>query len=469
MQDTTLILPAVALLWMLDAVPAQSFARVSAPGPGFAPVGDVDGDGRLDYCVGSFPNLAILSGATGAVLSQLVISWASPNVFPVRALFCDVNADGCDDLVQVSAGGDSILSGATGAVLYTAPNATIRGFGDFDGDGWDDFVENRIDTASQTVFQTAIVSGRTFTDIQRLTASQRGIDSVGYSPVGDVDGDGEEDVLVQYDQPALSTFRATIARGRAMVPSFSASFLSAVGDTNGDGRDDVIDGLVIRDGATWAALWTLPGNPSLTGGKPDLDGDGCKDIWVLLGSGAAATAFSGRTHAAMAGSLTNYLPGYAGDIDGMGRDAAYDSGQLLKWQDPVFPYASRATRRGMPGTTSQGNRPRIKTRGHCGIGHSLFLDLRGALPNGIAILVWGSPVDQDLAAIGATGNHAYVSGAGSLFLPASPHGVAQHHIDVPNSTSLLSASASVQFALFDPAANALGLVTSDAIDIRVDN
>lgn len=54
-------------------------------------------------------------------------------------------------------------------------------------------------------------------------------------------------------------------------------------------------------------------------------------------------------------------------------------------------------------------------------------------------------------------------------LPTDPNGLAAYSLPIPASAALLGAMASVQAAAVDPAANSLGLVTANAIDLTIAN
>src|SRR5688572_409751 len=96
-----------------------------------------------------------------------------------------------------------------------------------------------------------------------------------------------------------------------------------------------------------------------------------------------------------------------------------------------------------------------------------YFDVRGAVPSGITFMVFGSRADVDLASRGAPGNRAYVNALTTLALATDARGVARYQLTVPNLAILLGAPMSLQSAVFDLTANALGVVTSNAIDLEV--
>ncbi|HEU4420141.1 MAG TPA: hypothetical protein VFT55_14495, partial [Planctomycetota bacterium] len=98
---------------------------------------------------------------------------------------------------------------------------------------------------------------------------------------------------------------------------------------------------------------------------------------------------------------------------------------IAHWVDPTVPVASRMVRRGASGATTTGSRPRLHARGHCSLGSTLRLDVRGLLPSGLSLLAFGSPVDVDLTPLGAPGNRLYTSLDGISVLPTDATGLGQ--------------------------------------------
>ncbi|MEM6675690.1 MAG: integrin alpha [Planctomycetota bacterium] len=186
---------------------------------------DVDGDGRGDVVV-SAPGAAastgepgagrvlILSGASGAVVRSF--DGAAPDESFGRALAVLDDADG-DGLQDVLVGSPFASNGAlsTGRVdvLSSATGVAIRSFagveagesvgqhvgeaGDLDGDGAMDFAfVRRLDGFGFTEAQCVAVSGATGAVLFRTSSSHFDADRRPITSVGDLGGDGIDDLVL---------------------------------------------------------------------------------------------------------------------------------------------------------------------------------------------------------------------------------------------------------------------------------
>lgn len=435
-------------------------------------VGDVTGDGREDALQLTLSgNLQVLDSTTNTPIPWLTRPGAGAfglTYTPVG----DYDGDGKDDLAywgtnSLSTVTPIVISGADGTTLLTLNGATrITGGGDFDGDG-------RSDVFVTFGATSRILSSRTGGALLEFVATPPPL-TIGsmlfeyIAPVGDEDGDGLDDVV--FDSRQFPNF-ATRTFLRATGVSFPSLGGQPVGDVTGDGRSDlyVYPGTIVA-GGTHATAWTnLPGPQPLG----DVNGDGFHDLTTLtIDASGVTTVFvhSGASHAILTSLVSWFeLPKPVGDLDGDGRMECSLNGILYQWVDPAVAVASRMLRRGTPGTTSDGRRPYLVTRGHCGLGRTAFFDMRGCMPNGLALLVYGSNVDVDLTGLGAPNNRSYTSLAGGFAFVANGNGIAQYQATVPLTPSLLGTSLSLQTVVVDAAANALGLVTSNAVDITTNN
>jgi hypothetical protein len=251
------------------------------------------------------------------------------------AITGDINGDGCDDFLvgaenastngAIWGGKASLYSGADGTVLYSyigpANNAqfghSLTGLGDVNGDGIRDFAISA-DRASNSFPQSGSVyvySGATGLQLHRFdgTASFMGLGSA-VSSVGDLDGDGFQDVMACSEIGELGTGTIYIwscVSGALLRtihgPQTGMHFgraLAGPGDVSGDGIPDILVGAplatsaalpahgsaMIYSGADGSLYWQADGTirrehfGTAVDGAGDLDGDGCNDF-VIGGPG----------------------------------------------------------------------------------------------------------------------------------------------------------------------------------------
>ena len=196
-------------------------------GPGAA-VGDVNGDGRDDIVVGAFywggdvqeGRVYVFSGADGSLLFTLT----TPNPqagganFGLDVAVGDVDGDGRDDIAVSACGQDVggnrnqgqayVFSGANGSLLFTLDTPNPRrgllfghslAMGDVDGDGRDDVVVGAPNFGAREQGRVYVFSGASGSLLFTL-------DSPDPQPeqyfgellaVGDLNGDGKRDIAVR--------------------------------------------------------------------------------------------------------------------------------------------------------------------------------------------------------------------------------------------------------------------------------
>lgn len=425
--------------------------QTALPLTGGIGVGDVNGDGFNDLALtyvnwsASFAQLLVRSGADDAVVLDLALP-GTPQEVSFLGPVGDLDVDGCDDVLLVGdfyvrgTNTSLVVSGRTGAVLRAYPGYEARAAGDVDDDGVPDIAVTAPEVGG-TPAAVVIESGRDRSILWTFTQQVAG-DGFGWrvAEAGDVDGDGHGDVVVR------SRTEAVVYSGRTggvlhtiavSMPLHLAEFeaRTPLGDIDGDGFDDLALNAGLYSGASGAPISVNPQpvmGPIVYAGIGDLNADGQADF---------------------AEAVRRWIPFMVNQIS------------LMTLSAPRG--ASRILRQGAGCPTSTGTIPRMSFDGHAEHGAVLSIRVHGAAPSSALALHIGDPVTIGLDPIGMPGCTLY--SAPWLALPHAADGLGMARFDwaidagvVPLGTEL-----NLQWAGFDPGANALGVVLSDALSVRV--
>lgn len=306
---------------------------------------DLDGDGFAEIAVGALllnsshgsgvGAAYVLSGRDFTTIHAIYGSNDDDSLGSALAWCDDLDGDGLADLVVGVRGYDAttrdmgrveIYSTGTWTLLRSFDGASVDGglggalarLADMDGDGVAELLVGAPgeDNGGGKRGSVYVYSGAGGTLLKKLTASGTYSLGVAVADVGDVNGDGVNDIGAgapntkypgPHDRNAGAAYVFSGADGSLLLHWYGSAYqytsyyygnylgvgIGAAGDVDGDGRDDVWvsaqDGLfsapafvAIYSGATGATIRTLEGaehqNAETTVG--DLDGDGVTDFAV---------------------------------------------------------------------------------------------------------------------------------------------------------------------------------------------
>ena len=283
---------------------------------------------------------------TGAYALHLSFESASGGY---RRTLGDFDGDGRDDMLLrhedgrwffYPMNGRRHMAGQGTANLTRNLAWSVAGVGDFDGDGNDDVLLRKPTTG---IWYYYPMNGR-----RHLTghgAADLPSDlSWSVAGIGDLDGDGKDDVLLRHANGHWHYYpmdgrRHLSGHGAANLPSDLSWWVAGIGDFDGDGKD----GVLLRKAATTGAWYYYPmnGRRHLTGhgaanlpsdlswsvaGIGDFDGDGKDDVLLRHADGYwhyypmdGRTVLPGAGSASLTGNPTVSVAGI-GDLNGDGRD-----------------------------------------------------------------------------------------------------------------------------------------------------
>jgi hypothetical protein len=317
-------------------------------------IGDADLDGVPDFAVGAPDGgpgdgrVILFSGGTGAPILSIVSPASPANPWPAMgfslATVGDLDGDG---VIEFLAGAPALGGGSPGEVLVLTHDpplvlyATLFGVdpgdqfgfdvadaGDVDGDGVHDIL-----VGTGAGGYARVHSGATLVLLHHFTGPGEGYGRV-VSGLGDVDGDGFDDVAV--GSPGLDFVDVFSGDTGALLRRFDAlsgafgSAIAPLGDLDGDGTPDLAVGspddaplgvegagsTVILSGATGGQLFMFIGSVegARVGGAlaalGDATADGERELAVgATGEGGFALPASGRV-AVYSGALAGLILPY---------------------------------------------------------------------------------------------------------------------------------------------------------------
>ena len=272
---------------------------------------DLDGDGLADIAFTRHPTsllplaaVEVRSTGTGALLLNLpaLTLHGGGNFAYSLTATGDLDGDGLSDLAlgcfSYSVSGDHrlrLLSSVTGALIHEfidvevpSENTVLAVLGDLDNDGVDDFAYSEVISNNPPVARVAVVSGASFTELWHLD-NEPLWGSMGRGLVSwpDIDGDGHDELAIQYQEGISNNYKITLRSGLDGTPlshlEVDSSIFKRMGaymvrgpDLDGDGIDDLLLGC----STPW--FWGNPGAVRVVSGV-------CNGEALPYGSGLAGS------------------------------------------------------------------------------------------------------------------------------------------------------------------------------------
>ncbi len=284
------------ILWEHEIYSGNVYSR-----KGLAIVSDVNDDGYQDVCVGVTGGarlVRMLSGKTGEELWSYHTDSVGDGgwVYQVDGTR-DFNGDGIID-VLACAGDDGkdagpkrayLFDGIDGELIWQRPTGgavfSIIAVDDFTGDGVPDAV---CGTTNQWETEGRAVGINGATGAQAWSIDTNGSSVWGLAPLGDVNDDGINDVIVgdfYGDWHILNAVNGSELHN-GQLNSLITNF-TVIDDVNGDGYYDIVPNhfnsfVRAMSGFDGSTIWSMPviDSPTVANAIPDLNGNGVDDLVV---------------------------------------------------------------------------------------------------------------------------------------------------------------------------------------------